>query len=126
MTVEPLTVTFDSLRDVKALHRMVMNRKFDGPDDIFFGSPQIAAAQNALVEALMTVEPHEASRWQSWRNARAHEHVLKRVRQHLSDRHDLVATMAPTDRRSYVESLLAPLVADPELMEELTTPPTSG
>lgn len=57
MADESVSVTFGSLRDVKALHRMVMNRKFEGPDDVFFGSPQLAAAQNAVFEALVRAEP---------------------------------------------------------------------
>jgi hypothetical protein len=65
-------------------------------------------------------EPQKASQWLSWRNARGHELVLDRVRLHLQDHRDLVATMEPTARRSYVESLLAPLTADLELVAELT------
>lgn len=41
---------------------MLMNRKFDGPDDVFFGSSHLAAAQNAMLEALMAVEPQQAAR----------------------------------------------------------------
>jgi hypothetical protein len=119
MADESLSVTFGSLQDVKALHRMVMNRKFDGPDDDFFGSPQLAAAQNAIFEALVRAEPQKASQWLSWRNARRHELVLDRVRQHLQDHRELITTMEPAARRSYVESLLAPLTADPELLAEL-------
>jgi hypothetical protein len=119
-SVESVSVTFGSLQDVKALHRMVMNRKFEGPDDVFFGSPQLAAAQNAMFEALVRAEPQKASQWLSWRNARGHELVLDRVRQHLQDHRELVATMEPGARRSYVESLLAPLTADLELLAELT------
>jgi hypothetical protein len=120
MADESLSVTFGSLQEVKALHRMVMNRKFDGPDDVFFGSPQLAAAQNAIFEALVRAEPRKAAQWLSWRNARGHESVLDRVRQHLQDHRELIAMMEPAARRSYVESLLAPLAADPELLAELT------
>jgi hypothetical protein len=120
MADESFSVTFGSLRDVKALHRMVMNQKFEGPDDVFFGSPQLAAAQNAIFEALVRAEPEKASQWLSWRNAREHRLVLDRVRQHLQDHRELVATMEPAARRSYVESLLAPLTADFELLTELT------
>jgi hypothetical protein len=39
---------------------MLMNLKFEGPDDVFFGSPQIAAAQHAIVNTLISAEPHRA------------------------------------------------------------------
>jgi hypothetical protein len=120
MADESLSVTFGSLQDVKALHRMVMNRKFDGPDDVFFGSPQLAAAQNAIFEALVRAEPQKASQWLSWRDARGHELVLDRVRQHLQNHRELITTMELAARRNYVESLLVPLTADPELLAELT------
>jgi hypothetical protein len=126
MADESLSVTFGSLQEVKALHRMVMNRKFDGPDDVFFGSPQLAAAQNAIFEALVRAEPRKASQWLSWRNARGHESVLDRVQQHLQDHRELIAMMEPAARRNYVESLLAPLAADPELLGELTNPRDSA
>jgi hypothetical protein len=121
MADESVSVTFGSLQDVKALHRMVMNRKFDGPDDVFFGSPQLAAAQNAIFEALVRAEPQKASQWLSWRDARGHRLVLDRVRRHLQDHRELIAGMGPAARRDYVESLLAPLTADPELLAELTS-----
>ena len=120
MADESLSVTFGSLQDVKALHRMVMSRKFDGPDDVFFGSPQLAAAQNAIFQALVRAEPQRASQWLSWRNARKHELVLDRVRQHLQDHSGLITAMEPAARRNYVKDLLAPLTADPELLAELT------
>ena len=119
MADESVSVTFGSLQDVKALHRMVMNRKLDGPDDVFFGSPQLAAAQNAIFEALVRAEPQKASQWLSWRDARGHGLVLDRVRQHLRDHRELVTTMEPAALRSYVDSLLAPLTADPGLLAEL-------
>ena len=120
MADDSFSVAFGSLQDVKALHRMVMNRKFEGPDDVFFGSPQLAAAQNAIFEAVVRAEPQKASQWLSWRDARGHELVLDRVRQHLRDHRELFAAMEPDTRRSYVESILAPLAADPELLAGLT------
>ncbi|MFE2230334.1 hypothetical protein [Streptomyces kronopolitis] len=119
MTDESVSVVFSSLGHLKALHGMAMNRKFEGPDDVFFGSPHLAAAQHAILEALMQAEPQHAAQWESWRDARQHELVLNRVRQHLRDHRESVAAMEPTVRRAYVESLLAPLVGDPGLMSEL-------
>ncbi|WP_329580985.1 hypothetical protein [Streptomyces sp. NBC_01361] len=118
MTDDSISVTFSSLWHLKALHRMVMNRKFDVPDDVFFGSPHLAAAQHAILEALMQAEPHQAARWQSWRDARGHEEVLDRVRRHLRDNAEAVTAMEPATRRGYVENLLAPLVGDPGLLAE--------
>ncbi|MFJ6118917.1 MULTISPECIES: hypothetical protein [unclassified Streptomyces] len=119
MTDESVSVAFGSLWHLKALHRMVMNRKFDGLDDVFFGSPHLAAAQHAILEALMQAEPQRAAQWESWRDARQHELVLNRVRQHLRDHREVVAAVEPTARRAYVESLLAPLVGDSRLLPEL-------
>ncbi|MGP4012525.1 hypothetical protein [Streptomyces sp. 4N124] len=119
MTDDSVSVPFSSLWHLKALHRMVMNRKFDGPDDVFFGSPHLAAAQHAILEALMRAEPQQAARWESWRDARGHEEVLERVRRHLRDHAEAVTALEPATRRSYVENLLAPLVGDPDLLAEL-------
>jgi hypothetical protein len=120
VTDESVLVAFGSLGHLKALHRMVMNRKFDGPDDVFFGSPHLAAAQHAILEALMEAEPQHAAQWETWRDARQHELVVDRVRQHLRDHREVVAAMGPTVRFAYVENLLAPLVGDPGLLSELT------
>ncbi|MEE1671514.1 hypothetical protein RCR19_39490 [Streptomyces sp. WAC07094] len=118
MTDESVSVAFGSLGHLKALHRMVMNRKFEGPDNVFFGSPHLAAAQHAILETLMQAEPQHAAQWQSWRDARKHELVVNRVRQHLDNHREVVAEMEPVVRRAYVESLLAPLVGDPGLLSE--------
>jgi hypothetical protein len=114
-------VAFGSLGHLKALHRMVMNRKFEGPDDVFFGSPHLAAAQHTILEAVMQAEPQHAVQWESWRDARRHEPVLDRVWQHLRDHREVVAAMEPPVRRAYVENLLAPSVGDPGLLSDLAS-----
>lgn len=95
MADETVSVTFGSVGDLSALHRMLMARKFDGTDDVFFGSPQIAAAQHAIVNALINSEPHRAVAWRSWREARAHGAELQRVRDYLHTHAELVANMDP-------------------------------
>ncbi len=120
MTDETVLVEFSSVRDLSALHRMLMERKFEGPDDMFFGSPQIAAAQHAILDALIDALPHRAESWRSWRDARTHSLELERVRAHLGSHAELFAAMDQTRRRDYVAMLLAPLIPDPELLAELT------
>jgi hypothetical protein len=119
MADEAVSVTFGSVRDLSALHRMLMNRKFEGPDDVFFASPQIAAAQHAIVNTLISAEPHRAQAWKSWRDASAHPLEVQRVRDYLHNHTELVTGMNQTQRRDFVATLLAPLIADPDLLTEL-------
>lgn len=100
---------------------MLTERKFDGPDDVFFGSPQIASAQHAILNAIIQSEPHKAAQWEAWRDARGHTHILERIRSHLHDHHELVVGWDHDTRRSYVEALLAPLIPDTDLLAELTS-----
>lgn len=113
----------DDVYELLALHRMLFDRKFDGAEDEFFGSPFIAAIQRRLVQALMTAEPHRG--WQTWCDAAQHGRVLTKVRSYLQRRSHVLARMSPTQRRAYVQDLLSPLIASPDLVDELarlTTP----
>lgn len=39
-------VCLDSINEVRAVHKMLFDRKFDGPEDVYFGSPFIASVQH--------------------------------------------------------------------------------
>jgi hypothetical protein len=45
-------VCLDSISEIRAVHKMLFNRKFDGPEDEYFGSPFIALVQHKLADAL--------------------------------------------------------------------------
>jgi hypothetical protein len=51
VTTEPF-FTIRTVHELRALHVMLMRRKFDGPADDCFGSPYIASIQHRLVDAL--------------------------------------------------------------------------
>jgi hypothetical protein len=36
-------VCLDSVNEIRAVHKMLFDRKFDGPEDEYFGSPFIAS-----------------------------------------------------------------------------------
>jgi hypothetical protein len=56
-------VTIQDPNELRALHRMLFTRKFDGPTDEFFGSPYIADIQRRVLGAL---EAAEGSTWGEW------------------------------------------------------------
>lgn len=115
MTTEPL-FKISSVNELRALHLMLMRRKFDGPADECFGSPYIASIQHRLVEAL---EQAEGDRWVEWRQAAAHPTEVEVVRKHLIGETRWFATAAKDDQERYVRDLLAPLIPSPELLAEL-------
>jgi hypothetical protein len=119
---EATVVRLDSVHEIRALHRMLFNRKFDGPEDVYFGSPLIASVQNKLADALAGESAAEAAKWAAWRDARRHPHILERIRQHLAGvASDWWANAPAVKRQDYVRDLLAPLTADESLLAELTT-----
>lgn len=67
---EDPVVILDSVDEIRVLHRMLMDGKFDGPEDQYVGSPFIATVQHKLVDALAVAEP--AKDWASWRDASGH------------------------------------------------------
>jgi hypothetical protein len=82
---EMTVVRLDSAQEIQALHRMLFTRKFDGPEDVYFGSPFIASVQNKLVDALAAQSAAQAAQWSAWRTASRHLHILEKVRQHLAN-----------------------------------------
>lgn len=84
--VPPLTV--DEPDELRALHRMLFKRKFDGPEDEFFGSPFIASVQRKLFKALKDPRrgpstrrsgrggPMQPSRCKKWRRCAPTSPVL--------------------------------------------------
>lgn len=111
-------VSLNSIDEVRTLHRMLMDRKFDGPEDVFFGSPFIAAIQHRLVDALAAAEPTKD--WDAWRDASRHPEKIDKVRQHLADLSDWWKGVPPAQREEHVRTVLAPLLLGKELLHELT------
>src|SRR5215510_3689183 len=68
--------------EVLALHRMLMECKFDSLDNEYTGSPFIAAIQHRLADALEAADP--GTGWRQWRRAEVHAHRVEAVRRHLA------------------------------------------
>jgi hypothetical protein len=115
MDVEPVWI--EGYDEILALHKMLMDRKFDGPEDEYFGSPYIAAVQDRLADALEAVDP--GSGWHSWRKAEAHTRRVEKVRRYLSTAGDWWRNMPEQERAAHVRVLLAPLRPSIELLDEL-------
>jgi hypothetical protein len=113
-------VCLDSINEVRAVHKMLFNRKFDGPDDEYFGSPFIASVQHKLADALIAAEPHRRDAWESWRDAARHTEKVDRVRRYLAGAGDWWGSASPVQREAYVRDLFAPLLVGDDLMGELT------
>jgi hypothetical protein len=113
-------VCLDSIDEVRAVHKMLFNRKFDGPEDVFFGSPFIASVQHKLADALTAAEPAHARDWEEWRDAARHPEKVEKVRRHLARLGDWWTDASPAERNAYVRDLLAPLLVGEELLGELT------
>jgi len=109
-------VTIQDLHELRALHRMLFTRKFDGPTDEFFGSPYIANIQRRIVEALREAE---GSSWGEWADAGSHGREVEVVRAYLSEAGDWWASLPFDERRQHVLDLLSPLDVPPDLVDEL-------
>jgi hypothetical protein len=119
---EKTVVCLDSVDEIRAVHRMLFDRKFDGPEDVFFGSPFIASAQNKLADALAGQSAAQAATWAAWRDARKHPHIVEKIRRHLAGLNGGWWADAPVPKRQdYVSDLFAPLIADEALLADLTT-----
>jgi hypothetical protein len=116
VNVPDALLCIDDLYELLALYRMLFDRKFDGAEDEFFGSPYIAAVQRRLLQALMTAEPHRG--WHTWADAAQHGRVLAEVRSYLQRSPRVLARMSPS-QWAYVQDLLSPLTASPDLVDEL-------
>jgi hypothetical protein len=109
-------VKIEDPNELRALHRMLFTRKFDGPTDEFFGSPFIASVQRRIAAALRTLE---GASWDEWADARRHDREVQRVRAHLSDAGPWWASAQPNERRQRVLDLLSPLDVPPDLLADL-------
>jgi hypothetical protein len=113
-------VCLESINEVRAVHKMLFERKFDDPEDVFFGSPFIASVQNKLADALAAAEPGQREAWETWRDAASHPEKVETVRRHLASRTGWWATVPAAKREAYVRDLMAPLVVDDELLRRLS------
>ncbi|MEV6130985.1 hypothetical protein AB0M05_29900 [Streptomyces violaceusniger] len=111
-------VCLDSINEVRAAHKMLFDRKFDGPEDVYFGSPFIASVQHKLADALAAAEPSKG--WAVWRNAAGHPEKVERVRRHLAGLGEWWIAASVTKREAYVRDVFAPLRVGEELLGELT------
>jgi hypothetical protein len=67
---------------VLALHRMLMEYKFEDIASEFAGSPFIAAIQNRLADALEAADAGSA--WRNWRKAETHTDRVESIRLYLA------------------------------------------
>ncbi|GGK94637.1 hypothetical protein GCM10011588_06280 [Nocardia jinanensis] len=95
-----------------------MDRKFDGPPDVFFGSPFIAVVQHRLLDMIAEADPAKEQDWHRWRQAEHHPHRVKQVRNYLQGVKGW-PTMTADTRRQFVRDLFAPLLPSEDLLEEL-------
>lgn len=116
-------VCLDSINEIRAVHKMLFNRKFDGPEDEYFGSPFIASVQHKLADALAAESEGAGVDWVAWRDAGAHPSVVEKVRRHLRGLGTWWAEASTAGRKAYVRDLLAPLLADEGLLGELSSLP---
>ncbi|MFI6031843.1 hypothetical protein [Amycolatopsis magusensis] len=111
-------VCLDSIDEVRAVHKMLFDRKFDGPEDVYFGSPFVASVQHKLADALAAAEP--TKNWTAWRDAAEHPEKVEKVRRHVAQLSEWWAAAPVTKREAYVRDLFAPLLVNEELLGELT------
>jgi hypothetical protein len=103
---------------VLALHRMIMEYKFDDLGSVYAGSPFIAAIQHRLADALEDADAGHG--WRGWRDAAAHPHRVEAVRLHLSEESEWWDGASEEQEATHVRNLLAPLRPAPELLFDLT------
>ena len=111
-------VCLDSIDEVRAAHKMLFDRKFDGPEDVYFGSPFIASVQHKLADALEAAEPSKG--WAAWRDAAGHLEKVEKVRRHVAGQGGWWSAASVPKREAYVRDVFAPLRVGEELLGELT------
>jgi hypothetical protein len=109
-------VTIQDLNELRALHRMLFTRKFDGPTDEFFASPYIANIQRRVLGAPQATE---GSTWGEWADAGSHRREVELVKAYLSQAGDWWGSLPDDQRREQVLDLLSPLSVPPDLLDEL-------
>ena len=114
MEVEAVRV--EGYHEVLALHRMLMEYKFEDLASVYAGSPFIAAVQNRLADALQAVDPA----WREWLRAETHPHRVESIRLHLAEVGAWWQDSDREQRAKYVLDLLAPPQPSDELVADLT------
>jgi hypothetical protein len=109
----------DDPDELRALHRMLFTRKFDGPQDEFFGSTFIASVQRKILEALKEDDAAQVPEWESWASAAHHPQEVAKVRAYLAGAGQWWQRASDAERRRHVIDLLSPLQADDELVRDL-------
>jgi carboxylesterase type B len=109
-------VRIEGYHEVLALHRMLMEYKFEDLASVYAGSPFIAAIQNRLADALRAVDPV----WREWLRAETHPHRVESIRIHLAEVGAWWQDSDREQRAKYVLDLLAPLQPSDELVADLT------
>ena len=104
--------------EVLALHRMLMEYKFEDIASEFAGSPFIAAIQNRLTDALEAADAGSA--WRNWRKAETHTDRVESIRLYLAGAGGWWQHLDHEQRAEHVRGLLAPLQPSDELVTELT------
>lgn len=107
----------DDLDELRTLHGMLFARKFDGPEDIYFGSPLISSVQRRLLEVLREREPNKP--WAAWSNAADHDREVEKVRSYLRHSGGRLRGRPLDQVREVVRDLLAPLEPSEQLVAEL-------
>jgi hypothetical protein len=114
--VEPVRI--EGYFEILALHKMLMEYKFDDLENSYAGSPFIAAIQNRLADALEAADPGQG--WRKWREAEGHPHRVEAVRRHLAKAGKWWQECDHEERIAHVRNVLAPLRPSDELLAELT------
>jgi hypothetical protein len=109
-------VNINNPDELRALHRMLYARKFDGPEDEFFASPFVAAVQRRLAAALRDID---GPKWDVWADARNHPREVDKVRSYLNAAGTWWSSATEELRRSHVIDLLSPLIVPDDLLAEL-------
>jgi hypothetical protein len=122
--VDVQTVRVEGPYEILALHRMILESKFDDLSSVYAGSPYIADIQHRLADAPEDADPGHG--WRDWRDAAAHPHRVEAVRAHLAEEGQWWQDASDEQRTVHVRTLLAPLRPSPELLVALAAVPSDG
>lgn len=118
MPSETATIAFTA-DEVRTLHRFLYDRKVNGPEDEFYGSPLLASAQRKILACLREIDP--TPEWNQWTEGRSHRSALEKARRYLRRQCRTAAwqSFSSSERRAFVEDILSPLAVDEPLLAEL-------